>query len=240
MIKVFTYPNRIIFNKAANKLTQVIERKLKARQRILLLLSGGSCLNLYQKLSENIQNSLLPWHLVTFAQVDERFNPSDDNEVNANAIEKTGPSLVLRKKNIPHFTISQTGTLKQSADQYNHTIIKLFHDCQFRASVMGVGDDGHTAGLLPGYAKKWNNEKFAVGYENNGKFKYRISISPYAIKQLDYVLILLAGETKRKMLERFIKSSKNESLNEFPAAVLKNIKEIDVLTPDLSKLVRQG
>lgn len=223
-------PKKYIYQKATDKLTQILEDKLKSRQKVLLLLSSGSCLNLYQNLSFYIKTSLLPWQLLTIAQVDERFKPKNENEVNANEIEKTGLSLVLRKKNIPHFTISQIGFLEESAEQYNQTITQLFHDCQFRAAVMGIGEDGHTAGILPGYEKVWDKNIFAVGYTNNGKFKERVSITPYALKQLDYALILLVRRTKEKILKRFIQSSKNESLDEFPATVLKNISKIDIFT----------
>lgn len=230
MLKVHTIATDNLYHIAADRLTQVIKEKIISRQKLLLLLSGGSCLNLYQNLSFNIKTSLLPWQLLTIAQVDERFKPKNENEVNAKLIEKTGISLVLREKNIPHFTISQIGFLEESAEQYNQTITQLFHDCQFRAAIMGIGEDGHTAGLLPGYEIQWSNNKFVVGYTNKSKFKQRVSITPKALKLLDYALILLIGDNKKNILQRFIKSSENESINEFPPTALKKIKHIDVFT----------
>lgn len=199
-------------------------------QKTLLLLSGGSAVRLYKPLRLFISNSDLNFEFLTIAQVDERFQPGNRDEVNAYAIEKTGLWEACKKKNIPYYLVSQTGSLQESSKKYNQTISKLFKSHPYKIAVFGIGEDGHTAGLLPGYKKEWNRNVFVVGYENKGKFHQRITVTPKALIHLDIALVVAQGEGKRNSLVNVLKPEHSVSTDVYPAMIFHEIPKVEVFT----------
>ena len=96
-------------------------------------------------------------------------------------------------------------------------------------AVLGIGEDGHTAGLLPGYQSAWEKAQFVAGYENSGQFKKRLTITPKAIKLLDYALIAVKGEAKRVNLQKII-SREVAEINKIPGVILNQLKQAHLIT----------
>lgn len=222
------------------------------KNKVLLLLSGGSVVNLYKKLAEYLQSVDIKENSLVFAQVDERFQPGSNNPIiklsnnqvsneNINSIQigKTGLWEACRKKNIPYYLIPQEGTLDEAANNYNETLKNLFEHFSYKIGVLGIGEDGHTAGLLPGFEKFWNTQKYVVGYElgqNNPRglsgqqnLRQRITVTPKALWQLDHAIIVAGGEKKREALEK-IKDMRIKDMNKYPAVILRKIKKVDLFT----------
>ncbi len=234
----------MVFDKAAEFLLAAIHDQLKTGSKVLLLLSGGSAVKLYKIITYHL--SLISYNNLAIAQLDERFQPVNNNDANANSIGKTGLWKVCKKRNIPYYLVSQEGTLKESAEKYDQTISKLFKEYTYKLAVLGIGEDAHTAGLLPGYEKIWNVDSFIVGYKLKGNgqnglrdlicpemFKQRITITPKALAQLDQAIVVAVGEKKREALRK-INYVKIKDINKYPAAILQKIKKVDLFTDTLS------
>lgn len=245
---------REIYDKALKKLCFVITGAINHKKRVLIFLSGGSSVNLYTKLAGWITSKKDIGENIAFAQVDERFQPRDqvsgirfqgsggknNNNINADTIGESGLWRICDSQKIPCYLISQLGTLKESANKYNKIISKLFDSFDYKIAVLGIGEDGHTAGLLPGYEKDWNTDRYVVGYnlgQNNAralfcqhKFRQRITVTPKLLEKLDYALIIVRGERKRNAIETLLKKDDHSDLNRNPATVIQNIKEAELLT----------
>src|SRR3989338_3588527 len=135
-VYLFKYSGTNIYFQAAKKLIDVLSRSLRERKKTLLLLSGGSVIALYLKLAKFTQ--------LKIAQVDERFQPENKDDVNAEAIAKTGFLL-------PYYKVRQDTTLAEAARGYDNEISKLMEWADYKVAVLGIGEDCHTAGLIPGY-----------------------------------------------------------------------------------------
>ena len=190
-----------------------------SRKKVLILLSGGSSVHLYPIIAKDINSHPHYWKTVTFAQADERFRPQDQNEINAKIILQTTLPEILRNYRIPIYFISQKGTLKNSSTLYNQTLSKLFRDCEIKLAALGVGENCHTAGLLPGYQNKWNVKNYVAGYVNAGKFRKRITVTPKAIAEINYAVVTVTGEQKRNALEDMLKKSHRLHIDHLPAVV---------------------
>ncbi|MBI4991315.1 6-phosphogluconolactonase, partial [Candidatus Gottesmanbacteria bacterium] len=153
---------------------------------------------------------------------------------------------VCRERNIPYDIISQEETLEKSGDQYDRTVEKLFKEYVYKVAVLGIGEDGHTAGLLPGYEKKWNKNKYIVGYrisqhrQNNamalfcqgkGNFPQRISLTPKALKELDQAIIVAVGEKKKTAIKKLLNQSNESNLSnidKMPSVIVTSIPQVNL------------
>lgn len=229
-----------VYRIAAKKLISTVDESLSRKESVALLLSGGSAVRLYPYLVDWIKEhpNRSFQGMVAVGQVDDRFfgevegyeeGVERKKNINAESIRGTGLWNVCHEKGIACHLISQSGTVEESSSEYNQTISGLWKSASKKIVVLGIGEDGHTAGLLPGYQRAWDVDRFVVGYTNDGPFPQRISLTPKALKSLDYALVVAAGETKRPVLDR-LSSADRKSLNSFPGAILREMKTVEVFT----------
>lgn len=187
----------------------------------LLLLSGGSSpKSLYKRLS------LSNLSVGAVATVDERFGPYGHGQSNERMFEETGIYKWAEKQNAKVYRVLHKGasvTLEEAAQNYETEIKEAFRKFPKKVAVMGVGSDGHTAGIAPGVSW-WDTNRLVVGYKNNPTaggpgwhWPERVTLTFTALRKVDKFLLLVFGEEKRRVLER-IYLNKEVSLQEFPAA----------------------
>ena len=243
-ISVHTLKGSDIWQTAVDSLINSLNNRLKTRKKVLLLLSGGSVVKLY----ERITSYELRVTNLAIGQIDERkFNIQhltfNKEEINAEVIRKTGIWEICDRKNIPYYLISQEGSLEEAANNYNQQLSDLFETFSYKIGVFGIGEDAHIAGLIPGYEAEWNVDKLMVGYDvgkhrqNNPavlfcpqKFRQRITVAPKAISQLDYAIVVVTGEKKRKAIEQALDPININNLNIYPAAIIQKMKRVDLFT----------
>lgn len=217
MIELRVLPQNEVFEKAGKKLTEQIKLAISDGKKTLLFLSGGSSVNLYTCLSPVSK-------LLDIAQIDERFQPESRGDINSEAILRVG----FRG---PFYIVSQEGLVEKAAEEYSRTIEALWKKCDYKIAVLGIGKDCHTAGLIPGYEKEWNVDRYVVGYSlSQNKFRQRITVTPKMLKQLDYALVVAMGEKKKKAIQNALKKDNLQHLNKYPAAIIQKIKKMDLFT----------
>ena len=140
-----------------------------------------------------------------------------NKDINAENIGQTGLWEDCRNKKIPYYLVSQKGTLKSSTEEYNKTVSKLFPRYDFRMAILGMGKDGHTAGLMSGHEKIWNINDYVIGYKLDQKqmFKQRITITPFMLSKLDYALAGMVGEEKKQALESTLNPDNFDELDKY-------------------------
>lgn len=183
----------------------------------LLLLSGGSSPKpLYKKLSFSTLS------VGAVATVDERFGPFGHKESNERMFEETGIYKWAVEQNAEIYRVLHQGqnvTLEESAQNYEKSLARAFQKFPKKVAVMGVGSDGHTAGIAPGVSW-WDENKLVVGYTHDAPswhWPERITLTFAALRQIDKFLVLLFGRKKRKVLEK-LHLNEEASLQQFPAA----------------------
>lgn len=229
-IRIYRFSETEIWQEANKRLIDTLKQNPDSGKKTLLLLSGGSCVNLYTYLSDYLCHpEFISGTILSIAQVDERFQPENREDINARAIKKAGFQ-------VPYYIVSQEGSVEKAAEEYNRTIEDLWKKCDCKIAVLGIGEDCHTAGLIPGYEKDWKIDRFVVGYSLTAgqKFKQRITVTPKLLTQLDYALIVAAGLKKKEAIKNALKKENLENLNKYPAAIIQKIPKADLfLTFDL-------
>jgi 6-phosphogluconolactonase len=189
----------------------IIESALDARGSSLIALPGGDTVKpIYKALAAK----KLPWKQVTIIPTDERLVPMNDERSNVRSIAQTfipaGARVIPIAPEIPDYRLAGN-----SADA-------RLQDLPWPPDLvwLGMGEDGHTAGLFTGPdiqdALDAPKARRAVGVMPDPLPQDapvpRITLTRAAILSARTVLITLAGDNKRALLEGAIEDGQSSKL----------------------------
>ncbi len=218
----------------------IIEQALKAQLAkgpTLLLLSGGSIATVYAELASTLELDLVPGQLVV-GLADERYD-LDPNHAAANdvAIRTTGLITRLEQQGAIYSPILHGHSLEEEALQYNYQLTQFMqHEHRGVVAILGVGLDGHIAGMLPDpdadrFCQRFEGGKLVCGYENDGPYPLRVTTTMTALGQFDQAIVIIRDETKLPMLGQAIDPQRHEPLNLMPAAILQTMPNVVIAAP---------
>ena len=194
---------------------------LKKKDRFKFCVSGGSTpKSVYQLLS----NSNLRWDMVDVFLGDERC--VDPNSELSNSLMLKNSLLTNFGSKAFFYEIFNDLNADDEAIK-NQLITKLLEKCgsnppSFDLTLLGLGDDGHTASLFP-YQNN-NVDDFVIF--NEGKGLKRISLTPKVLSASSKIVFLVSGTSKKVALERLL--DEKESLDRTPSKLIKSINQISI------------
>lgn len=167
---------------------------------VLWLLSGGSAIDVTIGVTENL--GIAVTKRIIIAQVDERFVPPGSKDENWQQLINAGFSPNNFKQTV---SILSTGSQPDSiATNYSQLLKQLFDQTETRVGLLGIGADGHTAGIKPMENPKdfaiFTGADLVVSYQ--AEDFVRITITAAAIKQLSNVVVYACGEEKRPVINQ--------------------------------------
>jgi len=195
---------------------RVIARISENPGRVAICLTGGSSPKaLYQLLATDSYRSRIPWQRVHWFIGDERFVPANDPLNNmgvARAIflDRYAPAANIHP--IPTSTADPADP-DRSAALYEQEL-KSFYGADaldpdrplFDLVLMGVGPDGHTASLFPGYPALDETSLWVTGVPraNVEPFVPRVTLTLPTLASCREMLFEVAGAEKRAILTRVL------------------------------------
>lgn len=172
--------------------------------RFVVSLSGGSTpKRLYETLASAPFRDRVPWQRVIVTFGDERFVPPDDPASNYRmAREALIDRVPLPPGNVHPFATTGV-TPEQSAAAYEATLRGLARDDGplFDLTFLGVGDDGHTASLIPGEPVLDEKDRW-VAPVPHGRDTVRLTLTYPALANSRRVAFLANGAGKCGILDR--------------------------------------
>ncbi|HVW75770.1 MAG TPA: 6-phosphogluconolactonase [Rhizomicrobium sp.] len=187
---------------AARAADVIAERLAGAEYPFRMVLSGGSTPRAtYQLLACRD----IDWSCVELFLGDERFVPPDHPDSNYRMIRETllASSFVQPRK---LFTIPTDGTPESAAARYDEALRQQYGAGElepgvplFHLTLLGLGDDGHTASLLPGQPVLRERGRWAAAVPQ-GREEPRITLTYPALNASAAVLFLVSGAAKRDAL----------------------------------------
>lgn len=179
----------------------------------VLFLSGGSTPKpLYEELSKT--NKL---QLGAGAIVDERFGEPMHANSNEKMIADTNLLQYFKDDSIRFFPVLKDKDIIGTTEDYDETVRWLLYHFNKSIGILGIGKDGHIAGLAPGtnspeYIKQ-NKHNMAVYLDNfPGPFPERITMSFLALSMLDLIIVLAFGKEKKKALKNIFSDGPIEEM----------------------------
>jgi 6-phosphogluconolactonase len=198
---------------AATAAERILARIVAARDRVAICLTGGSSpQELYRLLATDAWRSNIPWQRVHWFIGDERFVPADDALNNMGMARRTFLDRCAPASNI-HPIPTDSGSPEQAATRYEREL-KSFYGAEtfdpsrplFDVVLMGVGSDGHTASLFPGYSALAETKRWVIGVPEAHvePFVPRVTLTLPALSSCREMLFEVAGSEKRAILTRVL------------------------------------
>jgi 6-phosphogluconolactonase len=192
---------------------RVLVRIARNGGRIAICLTGGSSpKQLYELLATEAYRSKIPWDRVHWFIGDERFVPASDARNNMAMARSIFLDRLAPAPNI-HPIPTDTVNPDEAAARYEHDL-KSFHGADkldtarplFDLVLMGMGPDGHTASLFPGYPAVDETARWVVGVPqaNVEPFVPRVSLTLPTLASCREMLFEAAGAGKRAILTRVL------------------------------------
>jgi 6-phosphogluconolactonase len=172
-------------------------------------LSGGSTPRLmYERLATPAIASRFPWARVHWFWGDERFVPHDDPASNYRMAREALLSRVPIPSGNIHPIPTEGVSPEQAAEAYEATL-KRYHGSDilapdrplFDVTLLGIGDNGHTASLFPGQAALRETRRWAVATIGVNS-EPRITLTYPALDSSREIAFLATGAEKRDMVAR--------------------------------------
>ncbi len=177
--------------------------------RVAVALAGGSTpKRFYELLAEPPFREKFPWPRTHWFWGDERFAPHDDPRSNYRMAQKA----LLSRAPVPHANIHPiptAGLSPRAAAEAYQAELKSFYGADdldpsrplFDAVILGLGDNGHTASLMPGAPALEERRRWAVEVVGAAT-ETRITLTYPALESSFEAAFLIVGAEKKAALKR--------------------------------------
>jgi len=173
--------------------------KLFSAAHISVFVSGGSSVVLGIQLLDLLKEADLLDRVRLF-QVDERYGEIDHTDANHPSFDGyAAENGIVFERILAHGTSAET-----AADSYGEIVAQAIDrpdHCSI--AVLGMGLDGHTAGILPAskqvYDARFSTDNLYVGY--TGDDFTRVTAGQALLNKIDIKLCYVAGQEKLQLIE---------------------------------------
>lgn len=202
---------------------------------VLLLLSGGSSFEMYNY----VDTSNLS-HKTTIGMLDERY--SFEKDVNNFALlEKTEFYKKAEKQKVEF--INTFPTMLETQEDLAVRFEEMLRDWRKQnhngkiISVVGIGSDGHTSGIMPipedkeKFVNMFESDNWVVGYNTEDRIPLpeRVTTTITFLKnEIDYAFVYISDEKKKDVLEKVLE--KEKPIHEIPGRIINHMKNVQVIT----------
>ncbi|MEN9407011.1 MAG: 6-phosphogluconolactonase [Candidatus Parcubacteria bacterium] len=210
--------------------------KIVTRRTVLYLSGGRTPKELYTTLAKS--EELLPGAV---AMVDERFGVPMHESSNEKMLRDSGLFRYIQMRDIPFYPVLSGKKRSVTADEYDQVVRTMLAQYQQHIAILGVGMDGHTAGIPAVRVKSElhnaNGGKFPDWYEDlqersknrmvidyddggppAGGYKERITMTFQGLSMMDVFFVLVFGKDKNPALQEMFADGSEE---EVPSRFLK-------------------
>ncbi|HET7302418.1 MAG TPA: 6-phosphogluconolactonase [Candidatus Saccharimonadales bacterium] len=205
---------------AATLLASALNERLVHGKRVLWLVSGGSavrCAAEAQRLLAHTSHGLI------VMQVDERFGPPGHPDSNWQKLLDAGFSL----RGVKCYPVLAGAGLQETVDRYEERLAAELAAADEVVALLGVGADGHTAGILPD-SPAVTATSLVKAYR--GPDFERITLTPPALKRITWALVYAVSPDKQEVLHSLQHSA---PVAKQPMQLLKSIPHVVVCNTEL-------
>ncbi len=202
-----------------NDIASYISDSLQKNKRTVWFLSGGSNIAIEVAIISKIPTQLTT--KLTIALVDERFGTFNHPDSNYRQLFSAGFNKKLATI-IPVLSAQKNTSFTETTQDYNQTIETLLEDDSIhKIAQLGIGTDGHIAGILPNSPIIISNY-YVDSYRS--KPYDRITLTFMALRKIDRVFLVSTDPAKKDIIQKLVDD--NENYNMLPAKILNDLKDV--------------
>jgi 6-phosphogluconolactonase len=207
---------QIVIAADAEALARLAAQRLIARielhhERPAICLTGGSGPQRMFELLASEFADRIPWPRVHWFISDDRFVPFDDPLSNIGAAKRVLLDGRAPAENVHAIRTGDSATPDEAARRYARELQNFYGAATldptrplFDLVLGGVGPDGHTASLFPGWPQLAITDRWAAGVDTAHvePFVPRVTLTFPALASCDEMLFLVHGAAKRDIVGR--------------------------------------
>lgn len=206
-------------HQAESEVTAQLHSFLSKGKHVLWFVSGGSCVEPQARILHSLPAADIANLTVLLA--DERFgSPGHANSNYRQLIDAGFSHSELKFADV----LAQNHTLAPTAQDYLEAVQLALASSDVVVATLGIGTDGHTAGILPDYLANQGADKLIAAYETP-EF-VRITIGLPVLNKLQHAWVFAYGEKKQAIVEKLLQ--KSDDVNQLPAHVFYNIPSVTI------------
>jgi 6-phosphogluconolactonase/glucosamine-6-phosphate isomerase/deaminase len=231
MLEIFKGTKDILPQKAGEELSKLV---LEKKGPVLLLLSGGSSLALLEHVNKAVFSAKL-----TLAVLDERYS-TDAAVNNFSLLRETGFfSKAIAEGASFISTAIEKGVGHGAAAEKFERSLRVWRQNNPSGSIIitiGIGADGHTAGMMPYPENKkefeylFERDNWVTSYDAHDKdrFPLRVTTTMTFLRiQVDAAVAYITGEEKKDAYRKILAKT---DYNKVPARIIAELKRAFIFT----------
>lgn len=218
----------------ATRISSELRSSRESGMLVLLFFSGGSALGILDLLDRDIFGPYL-----TMTPADERYDPSG-RESNFAAFTKTKcfPRAEAAGTRFIDTRVQPGQGRDGLALAFEQNIRKWTteHPGGRTLAILGMGPDGHAAGIFPmddeeRFRELFERDRSVVGYRGPeyAVCPERITVTcSFLVRDIDRIFVFFSGEEKRDVWERITRGT--EPIHMLPAAIFRTLPAVEIFT----------
>jgi 6-phosphogluconolactonase/glucosamine-6-phosphate isomerase/deaminase len=192
-------------------------RELTKGKKVLWIISGGSNIEVTVRIIDELPADLKSQ--LTIMPVDERYGPVGHTNSNIQQLLEKG--FVAGQARL--ITVLQPDmSLQATAEAYDRIVQAEFAKADVIIGQLGIGPDGHIAGILPDSPAATVDDRFVTAYLSDPY--QRITMTFQALRKIIVNYSLVYGAAKKTALQQLHNSEL--PLAEQPSQILRKLPEV--------------
>jgi 6-phosphogluconolactonase/glucosamine-6-phosphate isomerase/deaminase len=205
-------------------LGQRLQAELTGGKRVLWLLSGGSNIAASVRVMDKIQGELT--QNLSLMLGDERYGEAGHDDSNWAQLLQAG----LNPGKATVYPVLQADlTFEGTLERFNRLANQALAENDIIIGQLGIGPDGHIAGILPETEAAHQESELVAGYDG-GQYK-RLTLTFPALLKIDASYTFAYGESKREALTNLQAGALE--LAKQPAQILRELPEAYIYNDQL-------
>ncbi|MDO8589677.1 MAG: 6-phosphogluconolactonase [bacterium] len=220
---------QIIQEKEPARAMSVMAQRITAslqNGKVLWLVCGGSNIEFSVMAMNEIREAGADLRNLTVALTDERFGSVGHRDSNWQQLMDTGFNI----ENITTIPVLIDKSLEETIVEYTKKLEKIFDDDALVIAQLGIGTDGHIAGILP-ETMEVSDREMVRSFEASPYTRITLTLSVLAKIPVAYAFVF--GPAKKEIITRL----QNEIVppSQMPAQIMKQIPEAYLYTDQILK-----
>ena len=203
---------------------------LQESEHVNSVLSGGNTPKIFFEILASEYSGFKSWDRIKFFWADERCVSPDDPENNYGAVKKilfdvlnNTDTCEIKIPDANIFMINGLNEPAYEAERYSEILLKEMKIINSFPSpditLLGIGDDGHTASIFPGYYELLDSDKYCAAVKHPESGQYRVTMTGNVLKNSGCIKFLVTGKSKEKTVSEIL--LENGNFEKYPAYFIK-------------------